>query len=79
MKRVIWSVQLSLSIKNKFLKKYHVILICGIFSGSFLDNLELLFFIKLWWKKKIFFLQMHNTILQSKIISKCKDDKPWKN
>ena len=43
---------------------YQIILIYGIFSGLFLDNLEWLFYIKLWWQKKIFFLQMHNTILQ---------------
>ena len=43
---------------------YQVILIYGIFSSSFLDNLERLFFMKLWWQKKLSFLQMHNTILQ---------------
>ena len=43
-----------------------VSLICGIFSGSFfLDNLEWPFFLKLWWQRKIIFLQMHNTILQT--------------
>ena len=38
-------------------------------------------FIKLWWQKKIIFLQMYNTIFfnaKSKVISKCKNDKPWK-
>ena len=31
-------------------------------------------------EKKIIFLQIHNMILQKgKVISKCKDDKPWKN
>ena len=30
----------------------------------FLENLELPFFTKLWWWKKISFLQMHDTILQ---------------
>ena len=45
----------------KFLSK--VMLFYGIFSGSFIDISEWLFFIKLWWQK-IFFLQMHNTILQ---------------
>ena len=52
-----------------------VILINGIFSGSFLDNLELISFIKSWWQQKQFFLQKHNTILQ-RVISKCKNDKP---
>ena len=28
--------------------------------------------------EKIIFLQMDNTILQ-RVISKCKNDKPWKN
>ena len=42
--------------------------------GSFLDNSEWLFFIKLWWQKKVIFIQMHNTILQSNVISKCKND-----
>ena len=46
-----------------FLKIYQVILIYGIFSSSILDNLETLFFIKLWWQKEIIFLQMYNTIL----------------
>ena len=50
------------------------ILIYGIFSGSILGNLEWLFFIKLWWQKKIF-IQMHNSILQ-RLISKCKNNKP---
>ena len=36
----------------------------GVFLGSFLDNLEWPFLIKLWWQKKIIFLQIHNTILQ---------------
>ena len=45
-----------------------------IFSGSFLDNLERPFFIKLWWQKKIIFLQIHNTILQRVQISKCNND-----
>ena len=44
--------------------------------GYFLDNLEWLFFIKLWWQKKIIVIQMHHTIMQSKVISKCKNDKP---
>ena len=41
-----------------------VILINEIFSGSYLDNLEWFFFIKLWWQKKIIFLQIHNAILR---------------
>ena len=57
------------------LQIYQVILIYGIFSGSFLDNLEWLFFIKLWWQKKMIFLQMRDTILQ-RVVSKCKNDKP---
>ena len=36
----------------------------GIFSGSFLGNLEWTFSIKLWCQKKIIFLQIHTTILQ---------------
>ena len=27
-------------------------------------QLRMTFFIKLWWEKKIIFLQMHNTVLQ---------------
>ena len=46
------------------LQIYQVILIYGIFSASHLHNLEWLFFIKLWWQKKIIFPQIHNTILQ---------------
>ena len=60
--------QLSLSIKNQFLifkSPCKVILFYGIFPGSFLDILEWLFFLKLWWQKKIIFLQMHNAILQT--------------
>ena len=40
------------------------IIIYGRFSDSFLDNSELLFFIKVWWQKKIIFIQRHNTVLQ---------------
>ena len=29
--------------------------------------------------EKIIFIQTYNTILQSKVTSKCKKDKPWKN
>ena len=50
-------------------------LIYRMFSSSFLDKLELIFFIKLSWQKKVIFLQMHNLILQ-RVISKCKNDKP---
>ena len=57
------------------LQIYQAMLIYRIFSGSFLDNLELFFFIKLSWQKKVIFLQMHNLILQ-RVISKCKNDKP---
>ena len=49
---------------KSLLEIYQVISIYGKFPGSFLDNIEWLFFIKLWWKKKIIFLQMHNTNLQ---------------
>ena len=49
---------------KSLLEIYQVISIYGKFSGSFLDNIEWLFFIKLWWQKKIF-LQIHNTILKS--------------
>ena len=69
-KRIILPVPLPLSIKNQFLifeialQIYQVILIYGIFPGSFLDNLEWSFFIKLWRQKKIIFLQTYNTILQ---------------
>ena len=37
-------------------------------------NLKWFFFIKLWWQKKIIFLQIHNTILQRVQISKCNND-----
>ena len=47
-----------------FLSKIKVILIYGIFSGSFLDNLEWPFFTKLWWEKKDFFRYIHSTVLQ---------------
>ena len=57
------------------LQIYQAMLIYRIFSGSFLDNLELFFFIKLSWQKKVIFLQMHHLILQ-RVISKCKNDKP---
>ena len=53
-------------------------LIYRMFSGSFLDKLELIFFIKLSWQKKVIFLQMHNLILQ-RVISKCKNEKTLKN
>ena len=46
-------------------------------SGSFLDNLRMTFLHKVMVAKKRTFLKMPNTILQ-KIISKCKNDKPWK-
>ena len=42
-------------ILKKRKKTYQVILIYEIFSGSFWDNLEWLFYIKLWCQKKIFF------------------------
>ena len=41
---------------------YQAILNYGMFSGPFLGNLEQLFFIKVWWQKKIIFLQMRNTV-----------------
>ena len=41
-------------------------------------QLRMIFFIKSWRQKKTIFLQMHNTILQ-RVISKCKNEKPWKN
>ena len=50
-----------------------------IHTGSFLDNLEWLLFIKLWWQKNFFFSSNVERNLKSKIISKCKNNKPWKN
>ena len=52
------------SICEGCLQIYQVIIVYRIFSGSFLENLEGRFIIKLWWQKKKFFLRMHNTILQ---------------
>ena len=51
----------------------------GIFQGSFLDNLEWPFLIKLWWQKNIIFLHSEHNFAKDKVISKCKNDKPWKN
>ena len=49
------------------------------FSGSFLDDLELPFFIKLWWQKFFIFLNAKHGFAKGEVISKCKNDKPWKN
>ena len=49
--------QNSISFKSLYKK---VIWIYEIFPGSFLDNLEWPFFLKLWWQKKNFFLQIFN-------------------
>ena len=52
----------------------------GYFQVHFLDNLECLFFMKLWWQKKIIFLQMHlHNFAKDKVISEYKNDKSWKN
>ena len=38
--------------------------ISGYLNRFIFRQLRMTFFIKLWWQKKIIFLQMHNTILQ---------------
>ena len=78
--------QLFLSIKNKVLlfwiplQIYQVSLIYGMFSGSFLDNLEWLFFL-LFMVAEInnFSSKVQYNFAKSKMISKCKNDRPWKN
>ena len=72
-KRVILPIQLSLSIENQILifkillQIYQVILIYGIFSGLFLVNL------------KKFSLNTEHNFAKSRVISKCKNNKPSKN
>ena len=57
-------------IKNHFLivqiplQIYQVILIYGDIFRFIFRQLEMIFFIKLWWQKKKIFFQMHNTIFQ---------------
>ena len=56
-----------------------VILIYGIFSGSFIDNLEWLFSKNYGAEKKNFSSNAWNNFAKGKVISKCKNDKPLKN
>ena len=57
-------------IKNQFLifqiplQIYQVILIYGDIFRFIFRQLEMIFFIKLWWQKKKIFVQMRNTISQ---------------
>ena len=44
---------------------YQVVLIHGIFSGSFLHNLEWLFFIKLWWRTILQRVKWFNKVIIS--------------
>ena len=53
--------------------------IYGIFSDLFLDNLEWPFSIKLWWQKNFFSSNAEHNFAKGKVTSQCKNDKPWKN
>ena len=56
---------------------YQIILIYGIFSGSFLANLELLFFHKVMIAEKNNFpSNAQRSFAKIKVISECKNDKP---
>ena len=82
-KRVILPVQLLLSIKNQFLM-FFIPLQIGylnlqdVFSFIF-RQLRMTFFHKIIVAEKNFFFQMHNIFAKGKVISKCKNNKPWKN